>query len=367
MVSLNGEELAKAVLALTNNKPRNIFFLTGIIPSVIDPRLPLIDLHRHLDGSVRLETILDLGRQHNLPLPAFEIEGLRPHVQVSEPQPGIVAFLQRFKWMTGVLVNVDACRRIAYENVEDARREGIDYIELRFSPWFMAQPHGLHPAAVVEAVADGVEAGAREFGVKVKLIGILSRHFGPDIAWGELNSLLQHKTRLAALDLAGDEANWPGGLFVEHFRRAREAGWQITVHAGEGGGPENVWQAIRELGATRIGHAVRAAEDPTLLDYMRAHNIGIEANLTSNVQTSTVPDFISHPLKRFLEAGLLATLNSDDPGISAITLPHEYEVAAPAAGLTPQQIRQAQANALTIAFISDAERAELLAKKNPTS
>lgn len=337
--------------------------MAGIITFVIDPHLPLIDLHRHLDGSVRLETILDLGRQHNLPLPSFEIESLRPHVQITEPQPGIMAFLQRFKWMTGVLVDAEACRRIAYENVEDARREGIDYIELRFSPWFMAQPHGLHPAAVVEAVADGAESGARDFGVKVKLIGILSRHFGPEIASGELNALLHHKTRLVALDLAGDEANWPGGLFVEHFRRARQAGWHITVHAGEGGGPENVWQAIHELGATRIGHAVRAAEDPALLEHMRVNGIGIEANLTSNVQTSTVPDFISHPLKHFLEAGLLATINTDDPGISAITLPHEYAVAAPAAGLSPQQIRQAQANALTIAFLTEQERAELAAKK----
>ncbi|MDZ4158570.1 MAG: adenosine deaminase, partial [Anaerolineaceae bacterium] len=99
----------------------------------IDPNFPLIDLHRHLDGSVRLETILDLGRKHNLNLPAWELENLRPHVQVMEPQPGVLAFFTKFQWMTGILVNYDACRRIAYENVEDAMREGIDYIELRFS------------------------------------------------------------------------------------------------------------------------------------------------------------------------------------------------------------------------------------------
>ncbi len=326
---------------------------------MIDPTFPLVDLHRHLDGSVRLQTILDLGRQHNLPLPAWDLEGLRPHVQVMEPQPGVMAFIAKFKWMVGVLADYDACRRVAYENVEDARREGIAYVELRFSPWFMAKPHGLDPQGVVEAVADGVEAGALDFGVKVNLIGILSRTYGPDVAWKELEALLRHRDRLVALDLAGDEANQPGGLFVEHLRRARDAGWQVTIHAGESAGPESVWQAIRGLEATRIGHAVRAIKDPALLDYMMEHQIGVESSLTSNVQTSTVPDYASHPLRTFLERGLLATINTDDPGVSGIDLRYEYEVAAPAAGLTVAQIHQAQRNGLAIAFLSADEKEAL--------
>lgn len=331
--------------------------------AVIDSTLPLLDLHRHLDGAIRLSTILDLGLQHNLPLPARDLEGLRPHIQVTVPQPGLVAFLKYFHWMTAVLVDANAVRRVAYENVEDARREGIDYIELRFSPWFMAQPHGLAPEAVVEAVADGAEAGARDFGVGVNLIGILSRHYGPDIAYQELAAIRSQRDRIAALDLAGDEGNWPGQLFVEHFKIARDLGWAITVHAGEGAGPDSVWQAIDGLGATRIGHGVRAAEDPALVDALAERCIGIETNLTSNVQTSTVPDYASHPLKRFLEAGLLATINTDDPGISAIDLPYEYDVAAPQAGLSPDQIKTAQRNALQIAFLSADERAALVARK----
>ena len=331
-------------------------------PAMIDPTLPLIDLHRHLDGAVRLQTIVDLGRQHNLPLPSFDLEELRPHVQVTTPQPGVMAFLQKFKWMVGVLVDYDACRRIAYENVQDAQREGIAYIELRFSPEWMARPHSLDVAGVVEAVADGAEAAGRDLGVGVNLIGILSRHFGPQVAHEELQALLSQRDRLAALDLAGDEANWPGELFVDHFRRARDAGWQITVHAGEAAGPESVWQAIEGLGATRIGHAVRAGEDPALLDAMAERGVGIEANLTSNVQTSTVPDYVTHPLKSWLDRGLLATINSDDPGISAIDLPYEYEVAAPAAGLTPAHIRQAQANAMTLAFLTPDQKQALAEK-----
>jgi adenosine deaminase len=212
---------------------------------------------------------------------------------------------------------------------------------------------------VVEAVAEGVEAGTRDFGVKAKLIGILSRTYGPDVAWKELEALLQHRDRLVGLDLAGDEENQPGHLFVEHVRRARDAGWQVTIHAGEIAGPESVWQAIRDLGATRLGHAVRAIEDPALLDYLAEHQIGIESSLTSNVQTSTVSDYASHPLRTFLDRGLLATINTDDPGVSGIDLRHEYEVAAPAAGLTAEHTRQAQRNALTIAFLSAEEREDL--------
>ncbi len=330
---------------------------------MIDPKLPLIDLHHHLDGSLRLETILDLGLKHNLPLPAKTLEGLRPYVQVSTPQPGIMAFIERFEWMVGVLVDYDAVRRVAYENVEDAYREGIDYAEYRYSPWFMASAHGLDAAGVVEAVTDGIRTAEREFGTRANQVGILSRHYGPEIAMKELEALLAHRDTITGLDLAGDEAHFPGELYVEHFKRARDAGWHITVHAGEAAGPESVWQALQELGAERIGHAVHAPEDPALMDYLLDHRVGIECNLTSNVQTTTVPSYAAHPLRLFLEKGMAATINTDDPGISAIDLHYEYNVAAPQAGLSEDMMRQAQRNALETAFLSPEEKAALLAKK----
>lgn len=330
---------------------------------MIDPNFPLVELHRHLDGNVRLETVLELGRKHNLPLPAWDIEALRPHIQVTEPQIGVMAFLAKFEWFTRILVDLDACRRIAYENVEDAYLEGIDYIELRFSPCFMAEPHALAPEGVVEAVIDGVSSGLRDFDIGVKLIGIISRTYGSEVGWKELNALLNHQEGLVAIDLAGDEANFPADQFVDHFQKVRDDGLQVSVHAGESAGAESIWQAIRLLGATRIGHAISAAEDQALMDFMLQNRIGIETSLTSNVQTSCVAGYESHPLKLFLEKGLLATINTDDPGISNIDLDHEYEIAAPAAGLSPEQIRQAQRNALELAFLSDAEKRKLLNRK----
>ena len=261
--------------------------------NMIDPNLPLIDLHRHLDGSIRLETILDLGRKNDLPLPAWDIESLRPYVQVTEAQPGVMAFIEKFEWMVGVLVSYEDCSRVAYENVEDAQNEGLDYVELRFSPWFMSEPHGLKPEGVVEAVADGIRRAKKDTGMMVNLLGIISRTYGPETAQEELTALLNNRDHFVGIDLAGDEANFPGELFVDHMKIAQDAGWHVTVHAGESSGAESVWQAIRELGAERIGHAVRAVDDHELMVFMKENQIGVEANLTSNVQTSTVADYPS--------------------------------------------------------------------------
>ncbi len=323
---------------------------------MVDPGLPLIDLHRHIDGSVRLATIVDLARKHGVKLPGATLEELRPHIQVTERQPGVMAFIAKMLWMTAVLGDVDACRRVAFESVEDARREGIDYIELRFSPWFMAEPHELDPAHVAEAVVAGVAEGVRATGGRVNLIGILSRTYGPDIARKELAALLTQREHIVALDLAGDEVNFPARLFTEHFQRGRDAGWRVTIHAGESAGAESVRDAVQLLGAERIGHGVRAMEDAALIDLLVEKRIGIEANLTSNVQTSTVPALANHPLREMLSRGLLASINTDDPGVSAIDLRYEFEVAAPAAGLSQKQIRQAQANALETAFLSKEDK-----------
>jgi adenosine deaminase len=220
----------------------------------------------------------------------------------------------------------------------------------------MARAHQLDVAGVTAAVCDGAARAARDCAIRVNLIGILSRTFGPDAAWQELGALLAHRDRLVALDLAGDEARMPGELFIEHFRRGRDAGWHVTVHAGEAGGAASIWTALRDLGAERIGHGVRAADDPRLLDELAARRIGIEMSLTSNVQTSTVPSYATHPLRGYLERGLLASINTDDPAISGISLSSELEYAAPAAGLSAAQVWQAQANAIETAFLSADEK-----------
>ncbi|WP_409160187.1 adenosine deaminase [Pectobacterium sp. B2J-2] len=329
---------------------------------MIDLNLPLTDIHRHLDGNIRAQSILELGRQYNVALPAHDLEALRPHVQITQNEPDLVSFLQKLDWGVAVLGSLDACRRVAYENVEDAVKAGLDYAELRFSPYYMAMNHKLPVAGVVEAVIDGITAGCRDFDTDIRLIGIMSRTFGTEACQQELDALLSQRDRIVALDLAGDELGHPGALFTSHFRQARDAGWHITVHAGEAAGPDSIWQAINHLGAERIGHGVTAIIDQRLMTHMAEQGIGIESCLTSNIQTSTVESLDKHPLIHFLRYEIPATINTDDPAVQGIEIRHEYEIAAPLAGLTAVETRKAQENGLNIAFISEQEKQQLRKK-----
>lgn len=326
---------------------------------MITKNLPLTDIHRHLDGNIRIETILELGQKFNLALPATTIDTLRPFVQVIEAEPNLVAFLSKLDWGVAVLGDLEACYQVAYENVEDAKNAQIDYAELRFSPYYMALKHNLPVQGVVEAVVAGVAAGSRDFNVKTNLIGIMSRSYGTEACQIELDGLLSQKDKLVAVDLAGDELGKPGDLFVNHFKQVRDAGLRVTVHAGEAAGAESMWQAIKELGAERIGHGVKAIDDLKLMDYLAANKIGIESCITSNLQTSTIADITNHPIKTFLNHGVMASLNTDDPAVEGIELPYEYEVAAIQAGLSLAQIKQAQINGLEMSFLSAQEKQAL--------
>lgn len=323
--------------------------------------LPLIDLHRHLDGNIRPLTIWQLAEKNNIALPCASFENFIPYVQIQHSEADLLAFLKKLDWGVAVLNSLDDVKRIAFENVEDAYNAGIDYAELRFSPYYMAMNHQLPIADVVGAVIDGVRLGMQQFSVNINLIGILSRTFGVKQCQLELDALLHYKDQLVAIDLAGDEYNFPGDLFIPHFKQVRDAGLQVTVHAGEAGSAQSVWQAIEELGATRIGHGVATITDDRLMAYMSKHNIAIESCLTSNFQTGTVKDLTQHPLKTFLDKGIKACLNTDDPAVQGIELKDEFALAKNKLNFTMADIVQLQQNALAVCFLSTSEKHRLLA------
>ena len=177
----------------------------------------------------------------------------------------------------------------------------------------------------------------------------------------ELAALLSHKDSLCGLDLAGDELNFPAEQFSTLFAQARDVGWNITVHAGEAAGPESIWDAINLLGAQRIGHGVAAIRDNKLMDYLAKYHIGIEACPTSNFQTGTVENTAQHPLKTFLSRGIAVTLSTDDPGVSAIDIQHEYKVAAEVIGLNKRALSQIQINGVEQSFTTEEEKRALYA------
>ncbi|ALS98216.1 adenosine deaminase [Lacimicrobium alkaliphilum] len=334
---------------------------------MINPNLPLTDLHRHLDGNIRPRTIWELAQQHGIKLPADSYEALLPLTQVQGQTSDLLDFLQKLDYGVSVLADIDACYRVAMENMEDAHESGLDYVELRFSPYYMARTFELDMVQVVEAVIDGVRAGSEKFGIQANLIGILSRTFGAEICCKELDSLLACKDRITALDLAGDELGYPAELFLDHFKLARDAGWQITVHAGEADGPKSIWNAIEKLGASRIGHGVAATQDDKLMEYMAKNLIAVESCPTSNYQTATLKAIADSPMPLFLERGLCVTLNTDDPAVSNINLENEYRVAKEIIGLSDAQLEQVQRNGVTAAFISEQDKKALYARKAETA
>jgi adenosine deaminase len=323
-------------------------------------QLPLVDLHRHLDGNIRPKTIWQLAQKNNIKLPADNFESFLPHVQITDSEADLIAFLKKLDWGVGVLKSLDDVVRIGYENVEDAFNANIDYAELRFSPYYIAMTHNLPIEGVVEAIIEGVNKGKEKFSTKTNLIGILSRTFGVEHCQSELNALLAYKDSLVAVDLAGDEYNFPGSLFDNHFKQVKDAGLNVSVHAGEAAGPESVWHAIKTLGATRIGHGVACANDQQLMDYMRDHQISIESCLTSNYQTGTIQNLAIHPVKTFLANDLLVCLNTDDPAVENIELAGEYQLASEVLQLSDAQITQLQRNAIKMSFLSESEKKALM-------
>ncbi len=328
---------------------------------MIDRTIPLVELHRHLEGSVRLGTVIELSMQHGLHLPTSDLEQLKTFAYLLEPTADMIDILPRFGLFTQVFTNYEACKRITRECLEDAMQEGVDYVELRFSPLFMAETHGLDPMSVTSAVCDAWQEASTILPIQSKLIVIMSRTYGPEACKIELEAALANRDRgIAAVDLAGDEARFPASLFERHFRRAKDAGLRLIAHAGEFRGHESVREAVEVLKVERLGHAVHAADDEATMDLLLERNVAVECCPTSNYYTCAVSSLETHPLPQFLAHGVCATINTDDPSLFRnIRLEDEYGLAAARMGLGAAELLQIQANGLKAAFLEQSEVDEL--------
>lgn len=323
-------------------------------------RLPKVELHRHLEGSLRLETMQDIARQHDIAVPTNDAD-LSALVQVQRSEPlTFQNFLGKFSTLRLFYRSPEAIERITREAIEDAANDGILYLELRFTPVALSRAERFPLHDVMDWVCESAARAARDFGITVQLIASVNRHESPQlaeqVAW--LAADYQDKG-IVGLDLAGNEAEFPAQPFASIFREARESGLQITVHAGEWGGAENVREAIESLGAARIGHGIRTLEDPSVCALARERGTVFEVCITSNYQTGIVPSLPAHPFPKMLAENLNVTINTDDPGISAINLSHEYQVAVESLGLSQNVLRALIFNAAEAAFLPVEKRATL--------
>lgn len=322
--------------------------------------LPKVDLHRHLEGSLRLQTLAEIAQEHGIDLPSYDIEYLRPFVTVTNEEPDFHRFLEKFHLLRHFYPTQAAVERIAYEAVADAAADNIKYLELRFNPVALAREQGFSLDQVTTWVCSAAAAAWRDYGVRTNLILTIRRDESLDTAFKIADIALTHrKDGVVGLDLAGDEVGYPARRFAEVFQRARQAGLHVTVHAGEAGVAENVREAIELLGAQRIGHGVRAIDNSDVVQLVRSRGVTLEVCLTSNLQTGVERRIWQHPLPDLLALNLRVTLNTDDPSISDTTLTDEYLTAIVALGMTLEQIKHAIVTAIESSFQSPEEQKRL--------
>jgi adenosine deaminase len=323
--------------------------------------LPKIDLHRHLEGSLRLETLAELAHEYDIDLPGHDLETLRSLVQVTDDDPDHLSFLAKFKVLRRFFRSPEAIERMTYEAIADAAADNIVYLELRFNPVALANAMEYPLADVSDRVVAATERARHDFPIDVRLIVTLNRAEGPEVARKSLQVAVERMQQgIVGLDLAGDEVGYPAKPFLPVFREARRAGLNLTVHAGEWAGPENVREAIEVFDAERIGHGVRTVQDSSVVRLALERDIAFEVCVTSNMQTGVVRSLSQHPLRDLYHLGLKTTINTDDPSISDITLTDEMVVVAQRLEMSLDDIKRNILNAAQAAFLPDGARCALV-------
>ncbi len=324
-------------------------------------RLPKAELHCHLDGSVRPSTLLELGRDHHVPMPADDVDALREFMVVRDAQ-NLEDYLTRFDITLSVMQTAESLERIAYELAEDAAAEGVRYIEMRYSPVLNTR-HDLTLGDTVEAALRGVERAQRDHGIVSRLIICALRNLSPGISMELARLAVDYRGRgVVGFDLAGGERGHPASEHARAFEHAREHGLACTCHAGEGAGAHSVREAVYACGAQRIGHATRLIEDAALTEDLNERHVALEICLTSNVQTHAAESYEAHPFRRYFDAGMNVVLNTDNRLMSGTTLTDEYIHAAERLDFSFDELCAVALNGFESAFLSDDERAMLIGK-----
>lgn len=321
--------------------------------------MPKAELHCHLDGSLRPETMLDLAREHGITMPRQNAAELRAYM-CADNVANLGYYLHRFDTTISILQTEAALERVAYELVEDASRDGVRYIEVRNAPHLNTHG-GLTVDQSIEATVRGLSRGESEFGTVARFITCSLRHWDPTRSLAAAEAAVRHGgAGVVGFDLAGAEAEFSAADHAAAFMYARKHFLRVTCHAGEAAGPASIRSALFDCDASRIGHGVRSEEEPALLDYIRDAGVTLEMCPTSNEQTHAVRSYAQHPLKRYLDSGVRVTINTDSRLISGVTLTDEYVRAVNELGLTIVDLCRCVMNACEASFLPFAERATLI-------
>jgi len=325
--------------------------------------LPKVELHRHLEGSLRLDTMVDVAKQHGMTIPA-DVLRLSTLVQIQDQDKFTFQnFLSKFNTLRLFYRSPDVIHRITREAIEDAAKDNVKYMELRFTPVALSRAERFPLHDVINWVVDSTKEAAGKLNINVKLIASVNRHESPEIAEQVAWLAADHMNDgIVALDLAGNEAEYPSKPFYGIFKEAKQTGLHVTIHAGEWGPAKHIVEAIDELGAERIGHGVRVLEDENITAMAREKQIAFEVCITSNYQSGVVEKLEGHPLMKMFESGINVTINTDDPSISRITLSHEYYNACDALQMPQYTLKERIVAAAQAGFLPGDEKEKLVSQ-----
>jgi adenosine deaminase len=324
-------------------------------------RLPKTDLHVHLDGSLRPQTILELAAEQGIELPARDVEGIRKAVHAGENTGSLVKYLEAFDITLEVMQTDEGLYRVAYELAEDAAQENVRYMEVRYSPMLHVRK-GLRLTEVVETVLRALHDAELDYGIETKLILCGIRNISPASSLEMAELVVAYKGRgVVGFDLAGAEYDHPAKDHNDAFSLVRRNNINVTIHAGEAYGPPSIAQALHVCGAHRIGHGCRLREDGDLLHYVVDHRIPLECCPSSNVQTGAIATLESHPLRLYKNLGARVTINTDNRLITDTSVSKELWLAHTHIGLDFSDIKQIVLNGFKSAFLPFHEKQRYLA------
>jgi adenosine deaminase len=316
--------------------------------------LPKIELHVHVLGSIRPETLLSIIENDGISSPYSNVADIRKRFEYTD----FLSFLQTYMEIIGYILDEGHFERLTYELLENCSKSSIKYVEISFSPRDHMSNH-LEFAKMVDAIKRGIRKAKREFGIDADIRVDIVRNSTFEEASEILDLIEEHPDNIISIDIGGNEKEYPPRLFTEIFKRGRENGLHCVAHAGEAVGPQSIWEAISFLNVERIGHGVTAREDPKLIEYLKENQIAIEMCPVSNLRTGAVGSIREHPIREFFDKGLLVTVNSDDPSLFHTDMNNEFLQLHKNLDFSLENLFQLSLNATQTAFISDERKSKL--------
>lgn len=327
-----------------------------ILMKNFDPKynnIPKTEIHCHLEGAIRTQTIIDIAREYNLKLPSYDVHELDTHVKVFDQMHNLEAVLEAFGIFQNSITSPAMFERISWELFEDCAKQNIKLFEVRFSPDWAFHGHNLDWDACLEGLMQAKDRAEREFDMAIGIIAITSRGMGAESCVKTVDWAIRHKEHIHAVDLADGELLYPMSDFVKPMAKAKDAGLKITVHSGEDTPASAVRDTIHAFQPDRIGHGIHSIEDMKVIDLIKERGITLEVNPWSNYLTNSVATIEEHPLKKLFDLGVRVTINSDDPEVLETNVNNEYRIAHEVLGMSMEDIATCNRYAFESSFVDE--------------